>query len=117
VKHAAIGVSAVVLLLAVLYCAWVRADAKSRERGAFAEEMTQGADEHIIFYASGPLNKQLTIVPEYAEFGPSGQADCDSLVDYLIHDENAMPEIKQKGFTSLRCGDRQVQSWPTKIRQ
>ena len=41
-KHAAIGVSAVVLLLAVLYCAWVRADAKSRDRAAFAEEMTRG---------------------------------------------------------------------------
>ncbi len=54
-------------------------------------------DEHIIFYASVPLNKQLTIVPEYAAFCPSGQADCDSLVDYLIRDENTMPEIKQKG--------------------
>ena len=114
-KHAAIGFSSVALLLVLLYGAWVRADMDSRERGVFAEEMTQGSDEHIIFYASGPLNKQLTIVPEYAEFGPSGQADCDSLVDYLIHDENAMPEIKQKGFTSLRCGDRQVQSWPTKF--
>jgi hypothetical protein len=117
VKHAAIGVSAVVLLLAVLYCAWVRADAKSRERVAFAAEMTRGADDHIIFYASGPLNKQLTIVPEYAESGPSGQVDCDGIVDYLIHDDSAMPAIKQKGFTSLRCGDRQVQSWPTKFGQ
>jgi hypothetical protein len=117
VKHAAIGVSAIVLLLVLLYGAWVRADTESQERRAFAAEMTQGADEHIVFYASGPLNKQLTIVPEYTESGPSGQVDCDGIVDYLIHDENAMPAIKQKGFTSLRCGDRQVQSWPTKFGQ
>jgi hypothetical protein len=117
VKHAAIGVSSVALLVVVLYGAWVRVDTESRERVAFAAEMTRGANEHIIFYSSGPLNKQLTIVPEYAEFGPSGQVDCDGIVDYLIHDQNAMPEIKQKGFTSLRCGDRQVQSWPTKFGQ
>ena len=115
-KHAAIGFSSVALLLVVLYGTWVRADTESREQGAFAEEMTQGSEEEVIFYASGPLNKQLTIVPKYAEFGPSGQADCDSVVDYLMQDEKAMSEIQQKGFTSLRCGERQVQSWPTKFR-
>ncbi len=114
-RQAAIGFSTVVLVLVVLYGIWLRANTKSRERGAFAEEMTQGTDEHVVFFASGPLNKQLTIVPEYAEFGPSGQADCDAEVDYLIHDEKAVSELRQKGFTSLRCGDRQVQSWPTKF--
>ena len=115
-KHAAIGFSSVALLLLLFYGAWVRADTESRERRAFAEELTQGSEEEVIFYASGPLSKQLTIVPEYAEFGPSGQADCDGVVDYLIHDEKAMSNLQQKGFTSLRCGERQVQSWPTRFR-
>ena len=115
-KHAAIGFSSVALLLALLYGAWVRADKESREPGALAEEMTQGSEEVVIFYASGPLNKQLTIVPRYAEFGPSGQADCDDdVVDYLIHDDKAMSEIQQKGFTSLRCDEREVRSWQAKF--
>ena len=109
-KYAAISFSSV-LFLVLLYGAWVRADAKSRERGAFAEEMTQGSEEETIFYASGPLNKQLTIVPEYAEFGPSGPVACDSIVDNIIQDKAAMSEIQQKGFTSLRCGEREVRSW------
>lgn len=114
-KHVAIGLSSVALLVVLLYGAWVRADTESRERGAFAEEMTQGSEEETIFYASGPLNKQLTIIPEFAEFGPSGQAECDSLVDSLIHDKKAMSEIQQKGFTSLRCGEREVRSWQAKF--
>lgn len=116
-KRAAICFSSAALLVGVLYGAWVRPDADSRERGAFAAEMTRGAEEHIVFYASGPLNKQLTMVPECAEFGPSGQVDCDAIVDDLIHDEKAMSEVKQKGFTSVRCGERQVQSWPTTVGQ
>ena len=39
-EHAAIGSSSFALLLVLLYGAWVRADTESRERGAFAEEMT-----------------------------------------------------------------------------
>ena len=103
------------MLLVLFYGAWVRADTESRERGVFAEQITQRSDEHVVFFASGPLNKQLTIVPEYAEFGPSGQADCDGVVDYLMQDEKAMSEIQQKGFTSLRCGEREVRSWRTKF--
>ncbi|MGH9699933.1 MAG: hypothetical protein ACRD5R_11570 [Candidatus Acidiferrales bacterium] len=110
-KHAAIGFSSAALLLIVLYGAWVRADKDSRERGEFAAQMSGSFDEHIFFYAAGPLNKQLTIVPEYAEFGPSGQVSCDWIVDDLIQNHQAMSELQQKGFTSLRCGERQVQPW------
>lgn len=109
-KYAVIGFSCV-LFLVLLYGAWVRADTESRARGAFAEEMTQDSGEEIIFYASGLLNKQLTIVPEYAEFGPSGPVTCDAIVDNFIQDKHAMSEIQQKGFTSLRCGKREARSW------
>jgi hypothetical protein len=77
----AIAFLSVTMVSALLYAVWVRADAKSRERGDFAEQMTQDSDEMTVFYASGPLNNQLIIVPEYAEHGPSGQADCDAIVD------------------------------------
>ncbi len=52
-KHAAVIFSSVGLLLVLLFGAWMRADAESRKREDFANELTEESDDNIAFYASG----------------------------------------------------------------
>jgi hypothetical protein len=110
VKQIAIIGSLTALLLALLYGAWVRANKESRAREAFAEEMTQEADEQIDFYAAGILNHQLVIVPEHADHAPGGQVDCDAIIDGLVLDKRTLAALQRKGFRSLRCGTRELSS-------
>lgn len=107
-KHAAVVILSVALILVLLYGAWIRADADSRARGEFAEGLTEGTDEEICFYASGLFGKRLVIVPEYADHEPGGQDVCDALVDRLVLDKKTMSEIHRKGFTSIQCGEREA---------
>jgi hypothetical protein len=78
-------------------------------RGEFADKLTAEFDENIAFYASGPFGKRLVIIPEYADHEPGGQVDCDTIVSQLVVDKKAMSVIQGKGFTSIRCGTREVQ--------
>jgi|SRR5208282_717727 len=106
-KHAAVIFSSVGLLLVLLYGAWVRADADSRMRGKFAEQLTEDSDGEIAFYASGMFGKSLVIIPEYADHEPD-QVACDTIVDWLVVDKNRMSEIHAQGFTSIQCGTREA---------
>jgi hypothetical protein len=108
VKHALVIVFSAALLFAVAGDVWIRADAAGRAGEEFTHELTERFDEEIAFYPSGTFGKQLMVVPEYADHAPGGQADCDVLVDLLILDKKTMAELDHKGFTSIRCGVREV---------
>jgi hypothetical protein len=107
-KHAALIFSSVILIVVLSCSLWIRADADSRMRGEFADKLTE-FDEDIAFYASGPFGKRLVIIPEYADHEPGGQADCDAVLSQLVLDKKAMSVIEGKGFTSIRCGTKEVQ--------
>jgi hypothetical protein len=108
VKHALVIVLSAALLFAAASDVWVRADTAGRAREEFTHELTERFDEKIAFYPSGTFGKRLMVVPEYADHAPGGQADCDELVDLLILDKKTMAELDHKGFTSIRCGIRDV---------
>jgi hypothetical protein len=108
VKHALVIVLSAALLFAVAGALWVRVDAAARAREEFTNELTERFDEEIAFYSSGTFGQRLMVVPEYADHAPGGQADCDVLVDLLILDKKTMAEVNHRGFTSIRCGVREV---------
>ena len=62
VKHAGVVFSSVVLILVLLYGAWIQADADSLMRGEFAEMLTQEYGENVVFYASGKDGNPRNIV-------------------------------------------------------
>jgi len=107
-KYAAIIFSSVGLLLVLIFGAWMRADTESRKREGFANELTEESDDNVAFYASGMFGTKLVIIPEYADHEPGGQVACDAIVDWLIYDKKRISEIHAEGFTSIKCGTREV---------
>lgn len=98
-------------LAALLLCVgWARADEAGRARGEYADKLTEDNDEEIAFYAAGLFGKRLVIVPQYADHEAGGQAECDAIIDSLVVDQKRISTIRAEGFTSIRCGAREIHS-------